>query len=78
MKNKEENVLVKIQMTKEALEKIKTLKGKMNASSQSEVIRDAISLLTTVEEARNACGKTIISNKGNIYGYEMKIILPWE
>ena len=74
----EENVLVKVQMSKEALENIKTLKGKMNASTQSEVIRDAISLLTAVEEARNTSGNVVIPSKSAIPGRAKEIILPWD
>jgi len=65
-------------MSKEVLKKIKTLKDKMNASSQSEVIRNAITLLTAVEEARNIRGKIIISNRGNMFEHKIEIDLPWK
>jgi Arc/MetJ-type ribon-helix-helix transcriptional regulator len=74
----EENVLVKVRMSKEALENIKTLKDEMNASTESEVIRDAISLLIAVEKARNTSGNVVIPSKSAIPGRVKEINLPWD
>ena len=74
----EEKVLVKIQMSKEAIKKIENLKSKMNASTESEVIRKAISLLTAVEEARDTSGNIVIPSKRTIPGRDKELHLPWD
>ena len=74
----EEKVIVKIRMSKDALRTIKTLKTKMKVSTESEVIRNAISLLTTVEEARNTSGNVVIPSKSVIPGHDKAINLPWD
>jgi Arc/MetJ-type ribon-helix-helix transcriptional regulator len=74
----EENVLVKVQMSKEAIRSIEKLKSEMNASTQSEVIRNALSLLTAVEEARNTSGNVVIPSKSAIPGRAKEINLPWD
>lgn len=73
----EEKVIVKVQMSNKAIKQIEHLKNKMNASTQAEVLRYAISLLTAVEEARNSSGNVVIPSKSAIPGRDKKIILPW-
>ena len=74
----EEKVLVKIQMSRDALKTIETLKTKMNVSTESEVIRNAISLLTAVEEARDTRGNIVIPTKSHTPGPDKAIDLPWD
>ena len=74
----EGKVLVKVQMSKEAIKKIENLKSKMHASTESEVIRNAISLLTAVEEARDTSGNIVIPSKNARPGRDKEINLPWD
>ena len=74
----EEKVIVKVQMSNEAIKQIEHLQNKMKASTQSEVLRYAISLLTAVEEARDSSGNVVIPSKSVIPGRDKKIILPWD
>lgn len=55
----EEKVLVKIHMSKEALETIEALKTKMNVSTEAEVISNALSLLVAVK-ADNTHGNLVM------------------
>lgn len=74
----EEKVLVKVRMSKEAIRSIEKLKSEMNVSTQSEVIRNALSLLTAVEKARNTSGNVVIPSKRAIPGRAKEINLPWD
>lgn len=73
----EEKVTVKVQMSNKAIKQIEYLKDKMNASTQAEVLRYAISLLTAVEEARDSSGNVVIPSKSGMPGRDKKIVLPW-
>jgi hypothetical protein len=74
----EENVVVKMEMSKEAIKAIESLKDKMNVSTESEVIRNAISLLTAVEEGRDTIGNIVIPTKNHFPGPDKAIDLPWD
>ena len=71
-------VLVKMGMSKEALEKIYYLKDKTRASTPAEVINYAISLLDTVEENRKTPGDIIIKSKRIFPGRDKKLEIPWD
>ncbi|MCK4428786.1 MAG: hypothetical protein KAU95_00300 [Candidatus Aenigmarchaeota archaeon] len=70
--------LVKIKMSKEALEKIYELKDKTGASTPAEVIEYALSLLETVEENRETPGDIIIKSKRVFPGRDKKLEVPWD
>lgn len=74
----EENVVVTMEMSKETLKAIESLKDKMNVSTELEVFRNAIALLTAVEEGRETIGNIVIPTKSRFPGPDKAIDLPWD
>ncbi len=74
----QEKILVQVRMSKEAIEKINKLKTMLNASTQAEVIRDALSLLAAVEEARKTPGNIVIPSESVRPGRDKELVLPWD
>ena len=75
---KRKKTLVQVRMSDKTIEEINRLKEETGASTKAEVIRDALALFSSVENARKTPGRIFIQSENKKPAPDKELIIPWK